>query len=53
MELELRHESDNNNEMKVTRVLLVFDKLTELEGLSKKDVDYKEVLGSNSKYIYM
>ncbi|NLM43948.1 MAG: hypothetical protein GX201_08065 [Clostridiales bacterium] len=53
MELELRHESDNNNEMKVTRVLLVFDKLTELEGLSKKDVDYKEVLGSNSKYIYV
>ncbi|MEA4963354.1 TasA family protein [Lutispora sp.] len=53
MELELRHESDNNHDVKVTRVLLVLDRLTELEGLNRKDVDYKEVLGSNNKYIYI
>lgn len=53
MELELRHESDNTHDVKVTRVLLVLDKLEELEGLSKKDVDYKEILGANDKYIYI
>lgn len=53
MELELRHESDNNHDVKVTRIKLVRDKLTELEGLSRKEVDYEEIYGFNNKYIYI